>query len=60
MHISLNYIPDETFDNKSSLVEVMAWCWTGNKPLYEPMLTQFSNVCHPALRVGWFSTLGHS
>ena len=28
-------------DNKSVLVQVMAWRQTGDKPLPEPMLTQF-------------------
>ena len=30
-------------ENKSSLVQVMAWCRTGNKPLPEPMLAQFAD-----------------
>ena len=29
-------------DNKSALVQVMAWRWTGGKSLLEPMLTQFT------------------
>ena len=28
-------------DNDSSLVGVMAWCFIGDKPLLEPMITQF-------------------
>ena len=28
-------------DNKSALVQVMAWRRTGDKPLPEPILTQF-------------------
>ena len=31
-------------DNKSALVQVMAWRRTDNKPLPEPMLTQFNNA----------------
>ena len=35
-------------DSKSSLVQVMAQFWNGDKPLPEPMLTKFSNVyIHP-------------
>ena len=30
-------------DNKSALVQVMAWCQTGNKPLPEAMMTQFTD-----------------
>ena len=35
--IFLSYL----IDNKSSMVRVMAWCRTGDKPLPESMLTQF-------------------
>ena len=51
--IALRWIPQNTFDGKSTLVQVMAWCRQatsqylnhfflppGNKPLPEPMLTQ--------------------
>ena len=31
-------------DNKPALVEVMTWCRTGDKPLTEPMLTQFADA----------------
>ena len=31
-------------DNKSALVQVMAWRGTGDKPLCEPMLTQFADA----------------
>ena len=35
-------------DSKSLLVQVMAWCRQGNKPLPEPMMTQFTDayMCH--------------
>ena len=42
--ISLKFIPMGTIDNKAALVQVMAWRWIGNKPLPEPMLTQFTDV----------------
>ena len=41
IQISLKFVPRSPTDNKSSLVQVMAWCQTGDKPLSEPMLTQF-------------------
>ena len=41
IQISLKYVPRSPFDNKSALVQVMAWCQTGNEPLPEPMMTQF-------------------
>ena len=33
-----------SIDNKSSLVQVMAWHRTGDKPLPEPMQTQFTDI----------------
>ena len=30
------------FDNKPALLEVVAWCGTGDRPLSEPILTQFT------------------
>ena len=38
--ISLKGIPNGPIDNKSALVQVMAWHPIGDKPLIEPMLTQ--------------------
>ena len=38
--ISLKFVPEGPIDNKSWLVQVMAWCQTGTKPLPEPMMTQ--------------------
>ena len=40
----LNFVHEGTFVNKWPLIQVMAWCWTGGKPLSEPMVTQFVNV----------------
>ena len=37
--ISLKFLPYGPVDKKSTLVQVMAWCWTGNKPLPQPVLT---------------------
>ena len=41
IQISLRYVPRSPIDNKSALVQVMAWRRTGEKPLPEPMMTQF-------------------
>ena len=41
IQISLKFVPKVPIDNKSALVQVMAWHGTGDKPLFEPMLTQF-------------------
>ena len=41
IQISLKYIPGSSIDNKPSLVQVMVWRRTGDKPLPGPMLTHF-------------------
>ena len=38
--ISLKFVPRSSIDNKPTLVQVMAWCQTSNKPLSEAMMTQ--------------------
>ena len=40
--ISLKFVLKGPIDNKSALVQVMAWCRTGDKPLSEPMMVSFS------------------
>ena len=35
------FVPKVPTDNNPALVQVMAWCRTGNKPLPEAILTQF-------------------
>ena len=42
--ISLKFVPKSPIDNKPALVQVMAWCRTGNKPSPEPMLTWFTDT----------------
>ena len=42
--ISLKFVPRSPIDNKPALVQVMAWCRIGNKPLPEPMLVQFTTL----------------
>ena len=42
--ISLEFIPNGQIDYKSALVQVMAWHRTGEKPLPESMLTQFTDA----------------
>ena len=38
--ISPKFVPNDPADNKSALVQLMAWHRTGDKPLPEPMTTQ--------------------
>ena len=44
IRISLKFVPKGPIDNKSALVQVMAWCRTGDEPLPEPMLTRFTDA----------------
>ena len=37
--ISLKFVVRSPLDNKPALVHVMAWCWTEDKPLPEPVIT---------------------
>ena len=41
---SLSFVPKGSIDDKSALVRVMAWRRTGDKPLPEAMMTQFTDA----------------
>ena len=47
MELLLNIILWGVIGDKSTLVQVMAWCQTGTKPLHEPMMTQFTDEFMP-------------
>ena len=36
IQIALKFVPKGPVKNKSASVQVMAWLWTGDKPLPEP------------------------
>ena len=44
IQISLKFFPRSPIDNKPALVQVMALRQTSDKPLPEPMLTQFTEA----------------
>ena len=44
IQISLTFVLNGPIDDKPALVQVMAWHRTGDKPLHEPMLTQFTDA----------------
>ena len=44
IQISLKLVPMGPIDNAPALVQVMAWRRIGDKPLPEPMLTQFTGA----------------
>ena len=42
--ISLKFVPKGLINNIPALVQIMAWHRTGDKPLSEPMMTQFNDA----------------
>ena len=42
IQISLKFVLNGPIDNKPALVQVIAWCRTGDKLLPEPILTQLT------------------
>ena len=44
IQISLKIVPRGPINNTQALVQVLAWCRTGNMPLPGPMLTQFTDT----------------
>ena len=44
IRISPKFVPKSPVDNKSTLVQVMAWRRSGDKPLPERMLAQFTDA----------------
>ena len=44
IQISLKFVPRSPVDKKPALVQVMAWHQTGDKPLPETMLAQFTDA----------------
>ena len=46
LEISLKFIPKFPINNITALVQIMAWCQPGNKPLSEPMmLSLLTHIC---------------
>ena len=44
IQISLKFVPLSPIDNKASLVQLMTWRRTGDKPLPEPMMIRFNDA----------------
>ena len=44
IQISLKFGPKSPLDTKPGMIQVMAWCRTGDKPLPESMMTQFTDT----------------
>ena len=44
IQISLKFVPRSQVENTPAVLQVMAWHWTGNKPLHETNMTQFTDA----------------
>ena len=44
IEISLKFVPKGTINNKSALVQIMAWRRTGDNPLSEPRMSLFTDA----------------
>ena len=54
--ISLKFVPKDPINNIPSLVQIMAWCRPGNKPLSEPMMVSLlMHIC--VTQPQWVNTL---
>ena len=60
--ISLKFVPKGLINNNPALVQIMVWRWSGDKPLYEPMLVSLlTHIC--VTRPQWvkfFRANGHT
>ena len=46
INISLKFVPMGQINNIPSLVQIMAWCRVGDKPLFEPMMVNLvMHIC---------------
>ena len=44
--ISLNFVPKGSINNIPASVQIMAWCWPGDKPLSRPMMViLLTHIC---------------
>ena len=42
--ISLKYVLYGLIDNMAALVQIMAWHWSGDMPLFEPIMAWFTDT----------------
>ena len=55
---SLKFVPKGHINNTPSLVQIMAWRWPGDKPLFEPMMvTLMTHIC--VTRLQWVKKTPH-
>ena len=44
IEMSQKFVSTGPINNMSTLVQIMAWCWTGDKSLSEPITAQFTDA----------------
>ena len=44
MELSLKFVHKGPIDNNPALIQMMAWCRMGDKPLFVPMLARFTDA----------------
>ena len=48
INILLKFVPEVWINNMPALVQIMAWCWSGNKSISEPMMVGLlMHMCIP-------------
>ena len=63
--MSMKFVPKGPINNIAALIQVMAWCWSGNKPLSQPMVIRLPlnelthlplvpHICVSELDQPWF------
>ena len=59
--ISLRFVPKGSINNIRALLQIMAWCRQGDKPLSEPMMVSLpTHICVAGSHwVNWGSDIGH-
>ena len=46
IELSLKFIPKSPINSIPALVQIMAWCWSGDKPLSEQMMVSLlTHIC---------------
>ena len=57
--ISLKFVPKGPINNNPALVQIMAWHWSGDKPLSEPMMVSLlTHIC--VTRPQWVKGLSYT
>ena len=54
---NLTVVHKGSINKESELVQIMAWSWTGSKPLSEPKLTDIDDAMYDVTRSPWVNSL---